>query len=176
VESPAAILRNINALVYRSTAVHQFATFFLARVAHDGRRMTYCNAGHNWPAILRRSGGREWLQCGGTILGIMEDVALEEGAVDLGSGDLLVFYTDGISEATNADGELFGEERLVEFVAGLPPALNPESIAQSILREVEKHLGRLEAQDDRTLVVLRVREAARGELEPGVVGEEVAAG
>jgi sigma-B regulation protein RsbU (phosphoserine phosphatase) len=176
VESPAAILRNINALVYRSTAVHQFATFFLARVADDGRRMTYCNAGHNWPAILRRSGGREWLQCGGTILGIMEDVALEEGAVDLGSGDLLVFYTDGISEATNADGELFGEERLVEFVAGLPPALNPESIAQSILREVEKHLGRLEAQDDRTLVVLRVREAARGELEPGVVGEEVAAG
>ena len=175
VESPAAILRNINALVYRSTAVHQFATFFLARVAGDGRRMTYCNAGHNWPALLRR-GERQWLQTGGTILGIMEDVVLEEDALDLASGDLLVFYTDGISEATNAEGELYGEERLMDYVADLPPALNPEAIAASILREVERHLGRLEAQDDRTLVVLRVREQARDALEPRGVVVEVGAG
>ena len=174
VESPAAILRNINALVYRSTAVHQFATFFLARVSADGRRMTYCNAGHNWPALLRR-GQRTWLQSGGTILGIMEDVALEEDSFDLASGDLLVFYTDGISEATNGEGELYGEERLMDFVADLPPALSPEAIAMSILREVERHLGRLEAQDDRTLVVLRVREASREPLAPGPVGVEVGA-
>jgi serine phosphatase RsbU (regulator of sigma subunit) len=176
VESPAAILRNINALVYRSTAVHQFATFFLARVAADGGRMTYCNAGHNWPAVLRRNGSREWLQCGGTILGIMEDVALEEGSLDLAGGDLLVFYTDGISEATNADGELYGEERLVEFVAGLPPALNAEAIAAGILREVERHLGRLEAQDDRTLIVLRVREAVRDRIETPSEPVEVGVG
>jgi len=164
VESPAAILRNINALVYRSTAVHQFATFFLARVSADGRRMTYANAGHNWPAILRADGTREWLQCGGTILGIMENVAMDEATLELSSGDLLVFYTDGISEATNAEGELYGEERLVDFVAALPRTLNPEAIALSILREIERHLDRLEPQDDRTLVVLRVREAARGKL------------
>ncbi len=175
VESPAAILRNINALVYRSTAVHQFATFFLARVAADGRRMTYCNAGHNWPALLRR-GQRTWLQAGGTILGIMEDVVLEEDSFDLASGDLLVFYTDGISEATNVEGELYGEERLMDFVSDLPPALNPEAIAMSILREIERHLGRLEAQDDRTLVVLRVHEASREPLAPGPVGLEVGAG
>jgi len=176
VESPAAILRNINALVYRSTAVHQFATFFLARVSADGRRMTYANAGHNWPAILRADGSREWLQCGGTILGIMEDVAMDEAMLELSSGDLLVFYTDGISEATNAEGELYGEERLVDFVAALPRALNPEAIAMSILREIERHLDRLEAQDDRTLVVLRVREAARGGLPDVDEPVEVAAG
>jgi sigma-B regulation protein RsbU (phosphoserine phosphatase) len=175
VESPAAILRNINALVYRSTAVHQFATFFLARVSADGRRMTYCNAGHNWPALLRR-GERQWLQAGGTILGIMEDVVLEEESFDLAPGDLLVFYTDGISEATNVDGELYGEERLMDYVADLPPALDPEAIALRILQEIERHLGRLEAQDDRTLVVLRVHEAARDPLEPGRVGVEVGAG
>ena len=176
VESPATILRNINALVYRSTAVHQFATFFLARVSSDGNRMAYANAGHNWPVILRRSGEREWLKCGGTILGIMEDVAMEEAWLDLHAGDLLVFYTDGISEATNADGELYGEERLVEFVAGLPPALNPEAISASILREIERHLGRLEAQDDRTLVVLRVQETSRDHVAPGPVTVEVVAG
>jgi serine phosphatase RsbU (regulator of sigma subunit) len=176
VESPAAILRNINALVYRSTAVHQFATFFLARVAPDGRRMTYANAGHNWPAILRADGSRDWLQCGGTILGIMEDVPMEEATLDLAGGDLLVFYTDGISEATNAEGELYGEERLADFVAGLPRSLNPESVAVSILREIERHLDRLEAQDDRTLVVLRVREGVRDGLSGLGEPVEVAAG
>src|SRR5262245_28358659 len=175
VGSPAAILRNVNSLVYRSTAVHQFATFFLAHVTADGKRMTYCNAGHNWPVLLRRNGERQWLKCGGTILGIMEDVAMEEAGLELAPGDVLVFYTDGISEATNVDGELYGEERLVEFVSSLPPALHPEAIAQSILREVERHLGRLEAQDDRTLVVLRVQEAARDGLESGPEREAVAA-
>ncbi|HEY6195721.1 MAG TPA: SpoIIE family protein phosphatase [Candidatus Eisenbacteria bacterium] len=175
VESPASILRNINELVYRSTAVHQFATFFLARVSAGGDRMTYANAGHNWPVLLRRDGERQWLKCGGTILGIMEDVAMEEASVDLRAGDLLVFYTDGISEATNVDGELYGEEHLVEFVAGLPPGLNPEAISASILREIERHLGRLEAQDDRTLVVLRVDDTSRDTLDPGPLGEEVAA-
>ena len=175
VQSPATILRNINELVYRSTAVHQFATFFLARISPDGRRMVYCNAGHNWPVLLRRNGEREWLKCGGTILGIMEDLAMEEESLELGASDLLIFYTDGISEATNVDGELYGEERLADFVAGLPPALNPEAISESILREVERHLGRLEAQDDRTLVVLRVHESARDPVAPGPVAEEVAA-
>jgi len=175
VRSPAEILRNVNSLVYRSTAVHQFATFFLAHVSADGRRMTYCNAGHNWPVLLRRNGEREWLKCGGTILGIMENVAMEEAAFDLAPGDVLVFYTDGISEATNSEGELYGEERLVEFVSNLPPALHPEAIAQSILREVERHLGRLEAQDDRTLVVLRVHEGSRDGLEIDPEPEAIAA-
>jgi len=100
---------------------------------------------------------------------------MEEAAFDLDPGDVLVFYTDGISEATNVDGELYGEERLVDFVSSLPPALHPEAIAQSILREVERHLGRLEAQDDRTLVVLRVLETARDGVESGLEGEAVGA-
>ena len=125
--------------------------------------------------LLRRGGEPQWLKCGGTILGIMEDVVMEEAAFELAAGDVLVFYTDGISEATNADGELYGEERLVEFLSALPPGLHPEAIAQSILREIERHLGRLEAQDDRTLVVLRVHEGAREGLAPDEPREEVAA-
>lgn len=161
VTSPADILRNVNALVYRSTALHQFATFFLARVAADGRTVTYANAGHNWPLLVRADGSHEWLKDGGTLLGILEDLPMPEGGVTLGPGDRLVLYTDGISEATNEDGELFGEERLLACVQALSVTSNPEAITASLLREVEAHLGRLEAQDDRTLLVLRVHDAAR---------------
>src|SRR5262249_13814579 len=64
IESPATILRNVNSLVYRSTAVHQFATFFLAHVTADGQRMTYAHARHKRPLPLRRNGDRERLTAG----------------------------------------------------------------------------------------------------------------
>ena len=162
VASPAEILRNINALVYRSTAVHQFATFFLARVHPDGRRMTYCNAGHNWPLLVSSSGEVKHLDIGGILLGIMEDVSLDEDVVALDAGAAVVLFTDGISEATNAGGELFSDERVATYVASLPCTLAASEVAARILAEVERHLGEVEAQDDRTLVVLRVAEAVPG--------------
>ncbi len=155
------ILRNVNALVYRSTNVQQFATFFLARVHDSGRRLTYCNAGHNWPVLLRRSGETLRLDRGGLLLGVLEDITLEHATVTLDPDDILVLYTDGISEATNAHGELFGEDRVGEFVRSLPPSLDARAIGERVLAEVEHHLGQVEAQDDRTLVVLRVCESAR---------------
>ena len=151
-----AILRNVNALVYRSTAMQQFASFFLARVHEEGRRLTYCNAGHNWPVLLRANGDVLRLDQGGLLLGIMEDVVLEHATLALEPGDVLVLYTDGISEATNADGELFGELRVAEFVQALPRQLEARDIGERLLAEVELHLGSVEAQDDRTLVVLCV--------------------
>lgn len=168
----STILRNVNALVYRSTAIHQFATFFLALVHDGGRRLTYCNAGHNWPVLLRANGESLRLDRGGTILGIMEDVALEHVTVDLHAEDVLVLYTDGISEATNRDGEMFGEDRVADFVRSLPHASGARVIGERLLAEVEQHLGDEEAQDDRTLVVLRVcdrageRSGAEPEREP----------
>jgi sigma-B regulation protein RsbU (phosphoserine phosphatase) len=158
VRSPAEILRNVNTLVYRSTAVHQFATFFLAHVSADGRRMTYCNAGHNWPVLLRRNGEREWLKCGGTILGIMENVAMEEAAFELAPGDVLVFYTDGISEATNREGVQYGEERLCSVVERLAADLPAHAIAQRVIEDLHAHLDGVEPQDDITMLVVRVLE------------------
>jgi phosphoserine phosphatase RsbU/P len=94
----------------------------------------------------------------------------------LGPGDRLVLYTDGISEATNEDGVLFGEERLLACVQALPVTANPEAITASLLREVEAHLGRLEAQDDRTLLVLRVHDAARVVAQASPTSEGVVVG
>lgn len=173
--SVSAILRNINALIYRSTAVHQFATFFLAHVDPTGCRMSFANAGHNYPVLVRANGERRYLDRGGLIIGIMEDIAMEEDTVALQDGDVIVFYTDGISEATNAGGELFGDDRVADLAAGAPREMSARDLSQQVLAEVETFLGGVEAQDDRTLVVLRVREPARDPAGNGTPVEAVAA-
>jgi serine phosphatase RsbU (regulator of sigma subunit) len=166
--SLGTILQNINALLYRSTAQHQFATFFLARIDGERLRLTFSNAGHNWPVVLRRNGDREFLERGGMLLGIMEQTGYEEAEVALAPGDLVVLYTDGISEAANASGELFGEERLCSVAHALPRELGAREVAERLLAALREFLGELEAQDDMTLLVLRVLEpqpAARVSVE-----------
>lgn len=169
----ADILRNINSLLFQSTGSHQFATFFLARV--DGERLTlsFSNAGHNWPVIVRRSGERVLLEKGGTILGILEGVDFEEAQVPLAPGDVMVLYTDGVSEAANAAGELFGEDRLYALLEGMPAGLGAREIAERLLGAVHTFLDGVDAQDDITLVVLRVTEPAS--VEPAPAPEPVAA-
>lgn len=159
------ILRNINSLLYHSTGSRQFATFFLARVDGERLTLTFSNAGHNWPVIVRRSGERVLLEKGGTILGILEGVDFEEAEVPLVPGDVMVLYTDGVSEAANAAGDLFGEERLYALLEGMPPGLSAREIAGGLLDDVRVFLDGVDPQDDITLVVLRVTEPS-GVAEP----------
>ena len=166
IPSVAEILRNINALVYRGTAVHQFATFFIARIRPDGR-MSFSNAGHNYPVVARRNGGQVLLERGGLVLGVMESAEYEEDAIHLETGDRLVLYTDGITEAVNAEGELYGEERLYAVIAGLPHDLSAREVADRILGELEVFRNGVEALDDITLMVLRVLEP-----DPAHIGTE----
>jgi sigma-B regulation protein RsbU (phosphoserine phosphatase) len=154
----AAILENINTLVYRSTSVHQFATFFLARLEEDTLRLDFSNAGHNHPVLFRRDGGRELLDRGGVVVGILEDARYEQDGRVLAPGDRLVLYTDGVTEAANPRGELFGEERLYALVDSLPVDLTSEQVTDRILQGVRTHLAGTDAGDDITLMVLRVLE------------------
>lgn len=173
VDSVTRILQNINTLVYRSTAVHQFATFFLAHIDRHGMRLTFCNAGHNWPVLIRANGERQYLERGGLLLGIRESVDFEEEGLTLGPGDRLVFYTDGISEATSPDGELYGDLRIADFIAALPQELCARDIADRILDTVHEHLAGAEPQDDVTLLVLRVLAPAAVEQEGTPLPEAV---
>jgi len=157
IASVAEILRNINSLVYRGTAVHQFATFFLARLDRHGHMM-FCNAGHNYPVVARRGGQQVLLECGGLVLGVMEGVDYEEEGIQLETGDWIVLYTDGISEAVNAEGEQFGDEAVRELIASLPRDLSARQIADRILATIEAFAGSLEVRDDMTLMVVRVVE------------------
>lgn len=158
IASVSEILRNINSLVYRATAVHQFATFFIARVENDTLHMTFSNAGHNYPVVVRREGEPLFLERGGIVLGILDGAGYEEERVRLRTGDLVVLYTDGISEAMNRDGELFGDARLYELVGRLPHHLCARDVSEKIFASLREFLDGEEARDDMTLMVLRVLE------------------
>jgi len=159
IPSVASILDNINALVYRGTAVEQFATFFLARIDEQSLTLDYSNAGHNYPVVFRKGGGRQTLERGGTVVGILEDPRFEQGHLALAPGDRVLFYTDGINEAANARGELYGEERLYELVGSLPATLSAREVTDRIFEGVRAFLGGVEPGDDMTVMVLRVRES-----------------
>lgn len=160
VPSAAAILANINALTYRSSSVHQFATFFLARLSEDTLELKFSNAGHNFPVVFHADGTRETLEKGGTVVGILEAAHWDEGTVQLRPGDRLVLYTDGISEAENPEGELFGEDRLYALIEAQPRTLTANQLAERILAGVREWLDGAEAGDDMTVMVVRVLDSA----------------
>ncbi len=156
----SSILENINSVTYRSTSVQQFATFFLARVEEDRMRLTFTNAGHNFPYVFTRDGRTVALEKGGTVVGILENVRYEESWVDLAPGDRVVLYTDGISEAEAPSGEMYGEERLCDLVRSLPADLAAPEVIERVLGAVRAFTNGAEPADDMTVMVLRVLDPA----------------
>jgi Stage II sporulation protein E (SpoIIE) len=155
--SVAAVATRLNGLVHsRSSSSGQFATCFLGRVDESTLRMVYTNAGHNYPVVFRADGGREELERGGLVVGFLEGVPYEEGSVQLAPGDRVVFYTDGISEAENATGEMYGEERLYALIESLPRELAARDVIERVLHGVRDFLDGVEPADDMTIMVLRV--------------------
>ena len=157
--SVAEIISAINRVVCQSASSSgKFATFFLARVDLEPLRLTYCNAGHNFPVLFRRDGALQSLETGGTVVGMIEDFLYQQETVELGPGDRVVMFTDGVSEAENAAGEMYGEERLHAFAAAQPRELAVRELSDRILADVRAFLDGTEAGDDITLVTLRVLE------------------
>jgi hypothetical protein len=164
-QAPAAqqvgtIVTAINRLVCDISPAGQFATLFLAHVDESTMRLSYVNAGHNPPALIRADGTRALLDRGGTVVGVSEAIPFEQATVQLVPGDRVVFYTDGLSEGMNARHEMYGDERAIEFAAALPATQNPRQQIDAMLGDLTRFLGGVEPQDDITLMVLRVREAA----------------
>ena len=115
----------MNGFLHRSTGSNSYATFFYAQLDERNRQLRYVNAGHNPPYLLRAAEHaasdpeiRE-LSIGGTVLGLFPQMTYEEATVDLKSGDVLVAFTDGVTEALNVAEEEFGEERLKELLRGV---------------------------------------------------------
>ncbi len=111
--SPAELCAKANQLIAGNVAPGKYITFFYAVIDAVHMRLDYCNAGHNPPILRRRDGTLEWLRDGGPVLGVIPGAPYAAGTVELRSGDCLVLYTDGITEAFNAADEEFGEERLM---------------------------------------------------------------
>ncbi|GIV59456.1 SpoIIE family protein phosphatase [Rhodocaloribacter litoris] len=153
---PREIIRNANRLLCRSIRKGTFVTLFFAVLDLRTHRLTYVNAGHNRP-LLRTAGGRlTELGTGGIVLGFMPEFDFEEDTIPFGPGDTLLAYSDGITEAMNADREPFETEALAALLhrhAGEPARCQIEQY----LAAADHHAGHAAQSDDMTLLVLRRR-------------------
>ncbi len=152
-QSPGKILSLLNRHLYLSTQPEKYATLFLAHYDAQDRRLRYSNGGHLPPLVLRANGTVTRLDRGGTVVGLLEGVSYEEGRVNLEPGDLLVGYTDGVTEPENEFGE-FGEARMMEVIREHRHLPLPE-ICNRLLLALDEWIGTAEQPDDITLVLAR---------------------
>lgn len=151
--SASACTTLLNDRLVQSTGAEKFVTMVYAVLDSHNHALRYTNGGHNPPVFVNGDGPR-WLTAGGTILGIMEGMTFEEEIVPLAPGDVVVMYSDGISEAMNAQQELFGDDRLQQFIAqrrNLPA----ERLKDEIFEAVFEHQHGAPQADDMTLVIVR---------------------
>ena len=151
---PAATLRQANQLILKDSRDSLFVTAFYAVLDTGSGRLTFANAGHNRPLWLRVGTGEvHELAARGIALGAIEEAELEERAIDVAPGDVLVLYTDGVTEAMDAEGEPFGVERLRQIVAAHPHA-SPEQIISVLEGAVRDFAGGAPQSDDIALFVV----------------------
>jgi sigma-B regulation protein RsbU (phosphoserine phosphatase) len=151
---PDVLCERLNSLVCQNISTGRFITLFYAQLDGNTRTLKYVNAGHNAPIVVRQDGSHARLAEGGGVLGIFVDQKFTSGTHTLEPGDRIVLFTDGISEAANADLEEFGEKRLVDLMledAGLQPA----ELQEKILRAADGFCNGT-WQDDATLIVVAV--------------------
>jgi sigma-B regulation protein RsbU (phosphoserine phosphatase) len=149
------MVSRINNLLFANTSSDKFVTFFCGKLNTREKTFTFCNAGHNPPLLLRSNGDLELLSDGGLILGIMETlVPYEEKTITLNTGDVLVCFTDGVSEALNEQHEEFTDERLETSLRAYANASTQEIITR-ITADVQVHAGAAPQSDDITMLILK---------------------
>jgi len=153
----STLMSSINAFLYQDlTASELFITMFYLKYQVSTRQIVYASAGHNPPLIWRgNSLVCEHLDADGLILGIKPEVTFEEKQTRLHPGDILLLYTDGITEAESRDGEFFGEERLCTIL-NENGHLNPQEIISTLLDQVRIFTGMQNFKDDVSLVIMKI--------------------
>ena len=154
-EDPHQLLQSVNRLFVENTPEDSYATLFYADYDDANHCLRYANCGHNPPLLLRANGDIERLGATATVLGLFSDWTCDVNKVCMNPGDVLVIYTDGVTEAPDQAGEEFGEARLVEIVRAHHQQPVKE-ILSVILNEVQQFSGVCQA-DDLTLVIARVQ-------------------
>jgi sigma-B regulation protein RsbU (phosphoserine phosphatase) len=159
--SPSELAAQMNRFLYQATGANKYATFFYAEVDPSSGRLRYVNAGHNPPYLVRCANGATEvaaLSDGGTVIGLFPETEFESAELDLRPGDLLVAFTDGVTEALNADGEEFGEDRLKDVLraaAGAPA----DAISKTLADTMREWIGTAEQHDDLTFIVVSMNSA-----------------
>lgn len=150
---PAATIDRVNRVLNGRIVEGRFATVFYAVLSPDGKLLS-CNAGNNHPYLVSRDGTVRRLEVGGLPIGPFDDATYEEEETPLHPGDTLILYSDGVSDAADANDEAFGEERLLRCLNGAC-AMEPEKLIEHVLGEVRTFAADRPQFDDITLLVVR---------------------
>ncbi len=148
------IVQKINKIIYTNTPFDKFITAFFGVLNVKNGEITYVNAGHNPPYLYHADLSFRTLDCGGLILGMMPVVAYEQETLSLVAGDCLVMFTDGVSEAMNAESEEFEEHRIEKCVSD-SYAMGAQGVMQHLIDEVEAFSAGMPQADDITVMVIR---------------------
>ncbi|HEX9740904.1 MAG TPA: GAF domain-containing SpoIIE family protein phosphatase [Ignavibacteriaceae bacterium] len=143
-----------NEMLYQNSAPNKFATLFYGIIDSSKNELSYCNGGHNNPFFFSHDNKLTTLDKGGLIVGIMPSVIYEEDTIPFNSGDLLVIFSDGITEAMNNTEEEFGEQRLIDVI--LQNKNEPaKDLIEIIIKKVQEFSGIQSQMDDITLVIIK---------------------
>lgn len=159
-ETVSEVARRVNHTLTRDTLPGEFATAFLAWIEPESKELWYTNAGHDPPIIFRSSGQQHTLDAGGPLLGVDAGFEYTHDSIVLHTGDTLVAYTDGVTDAMTFDGRKFGRERLTESVRSQlrdSPHSSAKDICDRIIWDIRRFVGLNTERDDITLIVLRAR-------------------
>ncbi len=151
------IMASVNHFISQSTSPDRFATCFYAELDERTRRLHYCNAGHNYPLLVKKSGEIISLETGGLLLGAFPHATYEPGMIDISPGDTLVIYTDGLTEMMDSAEQEYGEKRLIEC-ARILRAHPADLICAKLIESVKSYASGPNEIDDMTLVVMKARE------------------
>ncbi|MGB2869185.1 MAG: GAF domain-containing SpoIIE family protein phosphatase [Bacteroidota bacterium] len=152
--SPGECLNRSNKLLFQSTSPEKFATLFYGILDFKNHTLFYSNAGHDHPILVSTDRTTARLGTGGIMLGAFEDFSFEEASVRLKPGDLLVLYSDGISEAMNSKRDQYGDQPLLELVKR-HQEYPVGQILEAIMEDVRKHVDNYPQSDDMTLVIVK---------------------
>jgi len=151
---PAALARKLSDFIYRSSAPNVFITCFYGQLNPTDGEFRYVNAGHNPPLLLAASGVPVPLEGTGLALGMLSGTEYGEGRVAVSSGDVLILYTDGITESRNSEGKEFGIDGILAAVRGAS-GKKAEDILAAVFAALREFTGGADPDDDRTLMVIK---------------------
>ena len=151
----AKLMANVNRVIYEGSTITRYATFFFAIFDPAQKQLRFVNAGHNPPVILRAGVSPILLEAGGPVIGLIPNLAYEEQTVVLDPGDLLIAYTDGISEAMTAKDEEWGEERMIASALAVR-TMAAGAIVERLFSDADLFTNGAPQQDDMTLLVMKL--------------------
>lgn len=152
---PTECITQVNTLLHTCTDSEKFVTLFYGLFDAGQKSLRYTNAGHNHPLLLNPQGEHIALDVGGIVLGALPQFPYEEGKITFSPGQILVLYSDGITETVNEDDDQFGEERLIQTVREHAD-LSAAELSERILDRVRTFASTAPRQDDMTLVILKI--------------------